>query len=68
MTDLDKLAKELTGEQREALLAPHWGYRVPLIKAGLAYWTTGPHGREIIKLRPLGLSLKAHIERNTHAE
>lgn len=65
MTDLNKLAKGLTEAQMDALLSSHWAYRGPLIKHDLAYWTTGPNGRQIIKLRPLGLALKAHIESKT---
>jgi hypothetical protein len=65
--DLDKLARGLTDAQRQALLSPHWGQRVPLLKTGLVYWSRGLHGRQIIKFRPLGLALRAHIERTSNA-
>lgn len=73
MTDLDKLAKGLTEAQRRALLDARWfhpGGQEPMCLVHFTdAWPSGVarfFSLKTDRLTPLGLALKAHIERTTH--
>ena len=61
----EQIARGLTKAAREAMLASHWSARqgAGLQKLGLTYWGNGPHRRPMVKFRPLGLAVRAELER-----
>jgi len=66
MDDREKLmglAERLTDAQREAINAQHWSARARagLVRLSIVKWSSGPHGKPIIKFTQLGLTVRAAL-------
>ena len=61
---VEEIAAKLAAEEREAMLAGHWSSRQGkgLERAGLVYRGAGPHGRPMIKFRPLGFAVREYLK------
>lgn len=69
MTDLDKLAKGLTEAQRDCMQGRvvRWKYAaLAQVKSALRRKGLITQSKLGTEFTPLGLALKAHIERTTH--